>query len=434
MNIHQWIDKFHGIMVDPRASSTALAELKAVFEHRTAVLYGAGLLGGRVRFLFQELGIPYLLVDKEAARIRAEKGLDVKEPSFLQGLSNADDYVLFATVNRLRVPSIREDLAKLSTPFSEVESGYDFHVTLQSAFCTAKHYRQENLALQYCYECSIMDNTCPVLARYLRDKNGFDPATAHGTPNLKMIGYVLGTVCSLNCRLCCESIPSVPRSNRAFVPTASVIQDISKLSNACEFLTLLEFVGGEPFLHPGLVSILETSLKSRNIGVIHIFTNGTVPPKDELCRTLAHPRIVIYISNYSKLLSERHSQQVAKTEQLLRSAGVSFNYGSNDNWYDMSCFDFVGDDEATLRSRFSQCFVHTCNRLHRGSLYRCPHHYGGVTTGQLQPTEEIVRIHEYSDADLPRRLDEFLARGFSDACRNCPMPFNAPFMPPGTQV
>jgi hypothetical protein len=434
MNISQWFEKYNGIMVDPRISTNAIEEFKDVFARRKAILYGAGLLGRRIRDLFRQIGIIHVLVDKNAARINTETGLDVKEPSFLEGIRDADDYVLFAAVNKLTVRSIKEDLARLSTPFVGLASGYDAHVTLQSALCTMKHHRKENLVLQHCYECSILDNTCPVLARYLRDMSGFDTTAAQGTPKVKMIGYILGSICSLNCMHCCESIPYLRSSDKSFVPTEIVIEDISKFSRACEFITLLEFIGGEPFLHPGLVEILNTALTIKNIGVIHVFTNGTITPSPEQCKALSNPRIVIYISNYSKLLSENHSKKVAKTEQALHDGKVSFAYGSNDNWYDLSSFERAGDDEADLRTRFAGCFLHNCNRLHKGSLYRCPHHYSGIVLGKLASKDDIVHINDYSDTLLAEQLDKFIGAEFTDACRYCAMPFNAPFVPPGTQV
>jgi organic radical activating enzyme len=434
VNISRWSEKYNGILVDPKVSFNAVEEFKEVFASRTAILYGAGLLGTRIRDVFDKLGIDHVLVDRNAARINVETGLDVKEPSFLEGTLDEDAYVLFASVNKLTVGSVENDFAKLSTPFSGLVSGYDMHVTLQSAMCSVKRCRNENFVLQHCYECSILDNTCPVLSGYLRDKSGFDATAAQGTPNVKMIGYVLGSICSLNCQHCCESIPYLRSSDKSFVPKATVIGDIRKYASACEFITLLEFVGGEPFLHPGMVDILDTALKIKNIGVIHVFTNGTVPPKPELCKALSNPRIVIYISNYSKLLSEHHAKKVAATEQMLKDGNVAFVYGSNDNWYDISSFENVGDDEANLRVRYQSCFLHTCNRLHDGALYRCPHHYGGIALGKLQPQQDIVRIHDFGDDALAGRLDSFSRAEYADACQYCSMPFKATFVPPGTQV
>lgn len=433
MNMNEWADKYHGIMTENDKSNEALNEFASIFTEKTPILYGYGLLGRTLGATLKRLNIDYIAVDRNAETLRQETGFDVKTPHFLKEIHDVDRYALFASVNRLKVASIREDLADLSVTFPDPLSGYDTHVTLQSALCTVKRYKGEELAMKNCYECSILDNACPVLAGYLRDRNGYAAKPGQTTRAIKMIGYVLGNICTLNCQNCCESIPYIESSAKSFVPTDVVITDITRYAAACEYLTLLEFIGGEPFLHPGIVDILTDALKIPNIGVIHIFTNGTILPKRALCDVLSNPRIVTYISNYSSVLPEQTNNKIARTVQELETHGVSFVHGSNANWYDISSFELIGDNEAGLTERFEKCFLHTCNRLHRGALYRCPHHFSGVVLDKLT-SDDVVRIHDGSEADLVARLDAFAAQPFADACRYCPMPFNAPFTAPGLQL
>jgi organic radical activating enzyme len=435
MDIRQWFETYNGVIDNSDIASNAIHDFKSVFADKQAILYGVGVLGKRIRDIFNELDIKiYALVDKNATAINKSTGLDVHEPKMLETITTPDKFVLFASTHRLIIRSIKEDLRKLSSSFVDVVSGNDAHITLQSALCTLKHKRKEVLPLEFCYECSILDNTCSVLARYLKDTNNFDTAKAQGTPNLKMIGYVLGSVCTLNCKHCCESIPYMDASVKKFVPTDKVISDITRLAKACEFLTLLEFVGGEPFLHPGLIDILNVALKIKNIGVIHIFTNGTVTPTKKLCEVVSNSRIVIYISNYTKRLSEHHLSKVAKTENMLRENKVTFLYGTQDNWYDFTSFELVCEDVAKLKNKYPKCFLHNCNRLHNGALYRCPHHYGGVMLNKLKYRDDIIHIHEFSDPELADQLDKFLSVEYVDACKYCAMPFEAPFGRAGVQL
>lgn len=433
MNITQWIETYKGILTDGDESFRALDELKSVFRDKTAILYGYGMLGRNLGTVFAKLGIRYLAVDKNAEAIAQKSGVDVKPPSFLATIQNVNDFVLFASVNRLKVASIRQDLAELSVAFPAPASGHDLHIALQSALCSVKRCQGGELVLKDCYECSILDNACPVLRGYLRDRNGFVAGPVHKAPAVKMIGYVLGNICSLKCENCCESVPFIDPASKSFVPTETVLADIERYAGACEYITLLEFIGGEPFLHPGIADILTEALKIPNIGVIHIFTNGTVFPKPQLCEVLANPRIVAYISNYSSVLPMQANQKVAKTVAELEARGVSFVHGSNANWYDISTFEEVNDDEARLKERYEKCFLHTCNRLHRGQLYRCPHHFSGVVLDKLDENE-VVSIHEGSAEDLVARLEAFATQPYAEVCRKCPMPFNAPFITPGIQI
>jgi len=190
------------------------------------------------------------------------------------------------------------------------------------------------------------------------------------------------------------------------VPAEQVVDDIRRYSLVCDHLTLLEFIGGEPFLHPRLEYILRQVLDIANIGVIHVFTNGTVFPDAVLLRALKHPRIVVYVSNYSVSLPKKINDKIARTLDELQRSGIAFVRGSNANWYDFSSFDPVQDDEQRLHERYEACFLHTCNRLHRGRLYRCPHHFSGVMLGHLDDID-VVDIHE---TGLAKKLEAFAAQ------------------------
>jgi MoaA/NifB/PqqE/SkfB family radical SAM enzyme len=91
---------------------------------------------------------------------------------------------------------------------------------------------------------------------------------------------VTGTVCNLTCRHC---FISCSPHNRAFGlldrATVERVLEESRPLGVKEYY----FTGGEPFLHPDMVAILETTL---HYGPATVLTNGTVL-KDEWLRLLA---------------------------------------------------------------------------------------------------------------------------------------------------
>lgn len=433
MTIHEWMDKYRGIMMDREESQRALEEFRALCRVRTPILYGYGMLGKGLGRILRQLRLFYLAVDRQGHNLHSPDGVHVFPPQGVLATAGPGLYFLVAAVHRLTAPSVIADLAGMNVPddFRNPVSGHDLHITLQSAICSTS----SEIDMRQCYECSILDNACPVLARYLREKSAEAPTTAT-TSAVKMIGYVLGDICNLNCWACCESIPLLPKSSKSFVPQDDVIADIKRYAAACEYLTLLEFIGGEPFLHPHLDAILTESLTLPNIGVIHVFTNGAVTPPKRLLAVLSNPRIVVYISRYSTALLQSVNDKIDRTVEMLKAAGVAFVHGSNANWYDMTHFDRQpdADDPVSLSDRFSRCFLHTCNRMSRGLLYRCPHHLSGVKLGKMDGSE-VVHIQDGGKTDLVDRLEAFANAPYADACRYCTMPDNAPFnLVPGEQA
>jgi len=314
--------------------------------------------------------------------------------------------------------------------------GLAAHIILQSAICSKDLNDGTEKDFIQCHICSIMSNACKVLRNrfYLLHNLKKDEISNKKSASMNMLGYVLGQVCTLNCKHCCEKTPYFPVSNKTQVPAGEVIKDIHQVVNACEFLTILEFVGGEPFLHKELFLILKDALNLNNVGFINVFTNGTVKPSDKLCEVLNDRRITVYISNYSKTLSVEHAEKVNATEEMLIKYNVHYLYGTAKSWQEFLSFDFVDYEEQELRKRFINCFLHSCNRLHRGILYHCPHQYAGAVLNKIPDDCDTVKIYENNLSSLVEKLDKFRKADCINACKYCALPFDAPMVTAGIQL
>ncbi|MDE6887466.1 MAG: radical SAM protein [Eubacterium sp.] len=415
-------------------AESIVKDFRKVLDAKKIILYGAGCVGRDFVHLFREMGIaPVYVVDKNWEEIKECCGIRVMDPVFLKQIGNPDEYILIAASDRKLFREIWEDIQRLETNFSRMECGHDIHILLQSAWCMLKAENGHEINLRNCYECTCLDNTCRSLCRYLKRMNGYEDQLGSGTEKVEMIGYLLSNVCTLNCKNCCESVPYMPEGTRHFVPAEQVVQDIQKLSAACRYLILLEFIGGEPFLHPQLSQILKEVLKIRNIGMIHIFTNGTVVPDDELCGVLKSQRITVYLSNYQISYPQQLKEKVGQTTGRLDAHGVLYFFGKKQSWMDFSSYELQCDKEEELKKKYPDCFLHNCNRLMEGELYVCPHQYAGIRLGKLE-RKDVIPIHAYTDEGLAEALDTWKANAYIDACRYCSMPYNAPVVLSGEQL
>ncbi len=146
-------------------------------------------------------------------------------------------------------------------------------------------------------------------------------------------------------------------------------------------------------------------------------------PGESLLSALSDSRVAVYISNYTGELNATQTERLTETKRVLQNAGVAFIYGGYKKWFDFSSYDFQPDSDEELAARFNACFLHTCNRLHNGVLYACPHQYAGRNLGILSDCGDTVKL---DGDDLIKALDEFKTRPFVDACKHCQMPFKAP--------
>jgi hypothetical protein len=205
------------------------------------------------------------------------------------------------------------------------------------------------------------------------------------------------------------------------------------MAAASDFITVLDFAGGEPFLHPDLVEILREVKEIDNIGIINIFTNGTVKPNEKLIEALCSEKVTITVSSYSNYLSETLRSNIAATVSTLKARGCQCFVSENKTWFDCSSFDSVDHDEARLSWRFANCVLANCQRLDRGTIYRCLHQYAGAVTGIHIDAPEAFNIHQYSDEELAGKLDRFNTLPYISTCSNCQLPFDAAVVPAGVQ-
>jgi len=249
---------------------------------------------------------------------------------------------------------------------------------------------------------------------------------------LQGFGYILGQKCTLNCKCCNESLPRIQKKSRVSYET--VMKDIIKLCQSVEFITLIEFVGGEPFLHPDFDKIVENTCNISNIGVVKIFTNGTVVPSETMCQKFQHDKVDVYISNYQAQLSDKQKLLVSKTESIFKQFNIKYTIGTVEKWFDFSEYILMDYTPAELKYHYKHCSLAPCHRLHDGSLYGCPHYYGGSMIGLFASGDQTINIHDYSTEALSEKLDQFESYEYLNACRYCSLPFDAVEVPAAEQV
>lgn len=420
-------------MENNSSAEKIIDEFIAVANNKEIYIYGAGTIGRNFVRLFDNIGVNIAKIfDRNYESIVNIGDYRIHSREELKYVK-ARNSVLIIAANRDLWGEICEDIRPYMLEELELINGHDLHMLLQSAYCMNETRRGKNLHLKDCYECTNLDNVCSSLNCYMKRINNFDEASSSGTKNVQMIGVILGNICTLKCKNCCESVPYVHSSNRAFVDKEQVLRDVYHLSDACQFLSLLEFIGGEPFLHPELGEIVQEVLTIDNIGMIHIFTNGTVIPSNELCKVLANERITIYISNYQVSVEGILKSNIEQTAKKFEKYGVQFFFGKKTSWMDFRAYDDRNKTEKELIDGFNNCFLHNCNRLYRGNLYVCPHQYAGINLGKLDK-KNVIAIHDYDKEELITQLNFFKSYQYIDACKYCTMPYEAETVLSGEQL
>ncbi|MDR1159509.1 MAG: radical SAM protein, partial [Syntrophomonadaceae bacterium] len=173
--------------------------------------------------------------------------------------------------------------------------------------------------------------------------------------------------CNLNCKGC-GHFSSL--ADEEFLDPASFEKDcacISKLSNK---LSLIRLLGGEPMLHPKLISFFEIARKYFKTTVIELLTNGTLLWKqpDEFWIACHKYNIYIEISDFpvnihvAEIQAKRKKYKVCVGYTLSKETGM---------W--KSPLDLDGGQDA--EANFAVCGaakMGCCVALRDGKIYICP--------------------------------------------------------------
>ena len=170
--------------------------------------------------------------------------------------------------------------------------------------------------------------------------------------------------CTLKCAYC-SNLMQYFKSPR-HIEFEQLCADFDCLMKNVDFVRLLKIIGGEPFLHPKLPSLISYFSKNRDkYGSFQLTTNGTVIPDDKTMRVMKDADIYVLISDYGEL-----SANCSKLVRKLDEFGIAYQLLDNLTWRDVMR---IVDESDTREARtvFDECTM-TCFTVKNGRFYYCP--------------------------------------------------------------
>lgn len=402
------------------------------------IIYGAGAAGTSIYKVMKKRNIPLqFFVDRKFMDIKQVEEIKVYSPKKLQEI-DASEYMIIVSVDPQIYLNFKVEIMGLIEEYcgniDVVHYGRNLIDILKYEECFATHEKKGDFSIIDCINCGSESRGCGIFEDYIRriSATEMDPSRKYSKKFNQFFGYILGQSCTLRCQNCCEMVPHLP--SKGFADKETVIQDCKKMADACEFITYIEMVGGEPFLHPQFEEILRELLKIKRVGYIKTFTNGTIIPSDSLCEVLKDNRMIVTFSNYTDVAKGKLLENIYKTKEKFDKEGVRYIFSSSKTWLDFTSFDLVEKEEEKLKQRYQDCFLSHCRRLYQGILYSCPHHYSGAQLEKLDMLSgEYIDIHHLSTDELASALDQLQDLEYIDACKYCAMPY-AKEIPAGLQL
>lgn len=226
------------------------------------------------------------------------------------------------------------------------------------------------------------------------------------------IEFMITERCTLNCTDCSACIPLFKKPRNLKINDSFSAFD--RLLESIDFLEELSVLGGEPLLHPQLGDLLSRYHENKKIGMIALYTNGTILPTEQLLDRLESPNIWVHISNYGKL-----SNQVSTLCEIFERRGINYFVRKYDEWQSAGTFYDRKKTSTQLEVQYSKCFKARCYSFYDSCLYTCSRASNAWAAGKIPRPEYVDFSTERTLSAQKNELENLMQLQFSKACQYC---------------
>lgn len=349
------------------------------------LIYGAGVYGALTKKILEQKNmVVYAFIDRKMAGKQVE-GIPVIEPQVVSEYRNS--YIYVATKNYYQ--EIKQYLEKMGC-----KNILDIGKLLDEDVSALQLSEREKDAW--------MQRKAYKIAVEMDKKEG---------NKIVHIEAVVTERCSLKCKDCSSLMPYYKEPCN--VDVNNLIAWTENLLVGVSYIGELRILGGEPFLNPQVGTLIQRFSKHEKIGMITIYTNGTVLPKDELLQIIKENDVFIHMSDYG-IGEKNRNVFMQKCEEM----HINYTVRKYDEWYEFGPFTSNNIPEVGLEKMYQNCISANCYTVLNGRLYHCPR---AAHAGALGLIKECTK----DSLDLRKELQEDQVKFFLyntsyiDACRYC---------------
>ena len=242
---------------------------------------------------------------------------------------------------------------------------------------------------------------------------------------LKSIDIIITERCSLKCKDCSNLMQYYV--NPINVSSNEILNDFETLIKNVDHIYEIRLIGGEPFMNKDIYKIIKEISKNKKLSRIVIYTNATIPLKEEYIDILKHSKIVFSVTTYGKL-----SKNTQKVIDFLKKNKIPYRDHPPENWTDCGVIYDFKRKEPEMEKLFEDCCGKNLLTVTNGKLYRCPF---------VANTERLNAIPKDSNNyvninDSKKNIKKYTTQiNYIPACNYCMgRSYNAPKIKPAIQT
>ncbi|MBR1494049.1 MAG: radical SAM protein [Acidaminococcaceae bacterium] len=242
----------------------------------------------------------------------------------------------------------------------------------------------------------------------------------------RVLDFYITTHCSLNCKLCMTDIPQI--RDKHHIPVDSLVKQLEAFFHVWDYAARLEYMGGEPLMHPDMYDIIKETLRFRDqFRDLRIATNGTIIPNDQVLELIAScGKFFDFVVDDYGPLSKNIKEVTERLEYYKIPYRIDVYTGENQHfngWVKLGDYAYIDYEEAVLREQYREC-VQVKDEfaiVYEGKVFQCPYPLRFFILKNILPErDEYVDLF---DDTLSREEKREIAAGFyktpTKACHCC---------------
>ena len=170
--------------------------------------------------------------------------------------------------------------------------------------------------------------------------------------------------CSMKCMDCSNLMQYYEHPENADV--AAMLGWLDALHARMDEIYEYRVIGGEPFMHKELHTVVSHICAQPKVRQVSIFTNATILPRENQWAAFTHPKVRFYITEYDL------SRQLAPLRAALDARGIAYVSERANGWTDCASLKKHDRTQAENEALWTACCAKNLATLADGRLYRCP--------------------------------------------------------------
>ena len=227
---------------------------------------------------------------------------------------------------------------------------------------------------------------------------------------VQSVDLMITEKCSMKCRDCSNLMQYYEHPENADM--AEMLAMIDGLCDKMDEIYEFRVIGGEPFMHKELHTVVAHVCAKPNVRKVSIFTNATIVPRETQWPALTHEKVYFFITDYDEL-----SRNIRPLVSQLNERGIAYVSEKANGWTDCASLEKHNRTVEENKRIWTECCAKNLATLADGRLYRCPF---AANAAKLRAVpdykEDYLVVADSTRVDVA----EFLrSKRYLDTCDHC---------------